>query len=82
MTGVASIVPGAITWPAQAIDARILLQELVGTDGEYETDEIKVHIIGFAKIVGDISDGAKSVVWFFLVAFVPLYFMRTPREEP
>ena len=29
-----------------------------------------VHIIGFAKIVGDISDGAKSVVWFFLVAFI------------
>ena len=27
-------------------------------------------IIGFAKIVGDISDGARSVVWFFLIAIV------------
>jgi predicted RND superfamily exporter protein len=29
-----------------------------------------VHIIGFAKVVGDISDGAQNVLFFFAVAFV------------
>ena len=37
---------------------------------QFEGDEFTVHIIGFAKIVGDISDGAQSVVWFFLIALV------------
>ncbi|MCG6872428.1 MAG: MMPL family transporter [Gammaproteobacteria bacterium] len=31
--------------------------------------DIQVHIIGFAKIVGDISDGARSVLLFFIAAF-------------
>jgi predicted RND superfamily exporter protein len=29
-----------------------------------------VHIIGFAKVIGDISDGAQNVIFFFLIAFV------------
>ncbi|MCF3648320.1 efflux RND transporter permease subunit [Synoicihabitans lomoniglobus] len=29
-----------------------------------------VHIIGFAKVIGDISDGARNVLFFFGVAFV------------
>lgn len=29
-----------------------------------------VHIIGFAKVIGDISDGARNVLFFFAVAFV------------
>ena len=29
-----------------------------------------VHIIGFAKVIGDISDGAQNVLFFFAVAFV------------
>ncbi|MDH3902558.1 MAG: MMPL family transporter, partial [Xanthomonadales bacterium] len=37
---------------------------------QFEGDEFTVHIIGFAKIVGDIADGARSVVWFFLIALV------------
>ena len=37
---------------------------------KFETDEISVHIIGFAKFIGDMTDGAKRVVLFFLVAFV------------
>ncbi|WP_372870159.1 RND family transporter [Shewanella sp.] len=36
--------------------------------GKYETDTIKVHIIGFAKMAGDVADGAKGVVLFFLIA--------------
>lgn len=36
----------------------------------HENDKISVHIIGFAKAVGDITDGARSVILFFIVAFV------------
>lgn len=34
----------------------------------FEKDNITVHIIGFAKVVGDVADGAKGVVVFFLIA--------------
>ena len=31
--------------------------------------DIDYHIIGFAKVIGDITDGAKRVVLFFFIAF-------------
>lgn len=37
--------------------------------GKYQSDEINVHIIGFAKMIGDITDGAAKVILFFIVAF-------------
>ena len=37
---------------------------------QYQSDQIDVHIIGFAKVVGDIADGAQRVVLFFLIAFI------------
>ncbi len=37
---------------------------------KYQSDQIDVHIIGFAKVIGDIADGAKRVILFFCVAFV------------
>lgn len=37
---------------------------------KYQSDHIDVHIIGFAKVVGDIADGAQRVVLFFLIAFI------------
>lgn len=36
---------------------------------KYEGERHSVHIIGFAKAVGDIRDGARGVVMFFGVAF-------------
>ena len=36
----------------------------------FESEDIDVHIIGFAKIIGDISAGAKRVVFFFAVTFL------------
>jgi uncharacterized protein len=47
-----------------------IAKELEAVRTKYEKDGVKVHIIGFAKVVGDISDGAKSVVTFFAVALV------------
>lgn len=34
----------------------------------FEKDNITVHVIGFAKMVGDVANGAKGVVVFFLIA--------------
>jgi len=36
--------------------------------GQYENEQISVHIIGFAKMVGDVANGAKGVLAFFAVA--------------
>ncbi|QLE85382.1 MULTISPECIES: efflux RND transporter permease subunit [Shewanella] len=38
--------------------------------GEFENEHIKVHIIGFAKMAGDVAEGAKGVVLFFLIAIL------------
>ncbi|GAW96223.1 MULTISPECIES: efflux RND transporter permease subunit [Colwellia] len=35
---------------------------------EFEHDNITIHIIGFAKMVGDVAQGAKGVVLFFALA--------------
>ena len=35
-----------------------------------ETPDFEVQIVGFAKQIGDIADGAKSVMRFFLLAFL------------
>ncbi|MPY24742.1 RND family transporter [Shewanella psychropiezotolerans] len=37
---------------------------------KYENEHIKIHIIGFAKMAGDVADGAKGVMLFFLIAIV------------
>ena len=35
----------------------------------YSNEQLDIHIIGFAKFIGDMTDGAKRVVIFFGVAF-------------
>ena len=37
---------------------------------KYASDKQSVHIIGFAKAIGDIRDGARGVITFFAIAFV------------
>ena len=44
--------------------------KLEGLRAKYQSDRHSVHIIGFAKAVGDIRDGARGVIAFFGVAFV------------
>lgn len=34
----------------------------------FENQDISIHIIGFAKMIGDVADGAKDVVIFFAIA--------------
>jgi predicted RND superfamily exporter protein len=70
---------GAMVWAnlleenpqtGEKLDYREVAAQLEAIRTEFEGEEFTVHIIGFAKIVGDISDGAQSVVWFFLIALV------------
>ena len=44
-----------------------LLEENVRA--KFMTPDVDVKIVGFAKLVGDIADGARSVITFFIVAF-------------
>jgi len=36
---------------------------------KYQSDLVDIHIIGFSKVIGDITEGAMRVVLFFFVAF-------------
>jgi predicted RND superfamily exporter protein len=38
--------------------------------GKYQNEHISIHVIGFAKVIGDITDGAKGVLVFFGIALV------------
>jgi len=70
---------GAMVWAnlleenpqtGEKLDYRNVASQLEAIRTQFEGEEFTVHIIGFAKIVGDISDGARAVGWFFLVALL------------
>lgn len=70
---------GAMVWAnlseenpqtGEKLDYREVAAQLEAIRTQFENENFTVHIIGFAKIVGDISDGAQSVIWFFLIALV------------
>ncbi len=70
---------GAMVWadlmeedPAtgEMLDYQRVAADLEKIREKFATEGLSVHIIGFAKIVGDIAEGAKSVIWFFGVALV------------
>ncbi len=52
------------------LDYQEVAAQLEALRTKYEGEHYTVHIIGFAKVVGDIADGARSVVTFFGVAIV------------
>jgi len=52
------------------LDYPRVASDLEALRAKYQKDGISVHIIGFAKAVGDISAGAKGVIAFFGIAFV------------
>jgi uncharacterized protein len=54
----------------QKLDYFVVASKLEELRAKYSGDRHGVHIIGFAKAVGDIRDGARGVVTFFGVAFV------------
>ena len=60
------------------LDYPAVAQQLEKIRAQYQKDGIDIHIIGFSKAIGDISEGARGVLVFFLLAFlitcVLLYF--------
>lgn len=51
--------------------ANALEQKIRGQFQGWAVDvRLGVHIIGFAKVIGDVNDGARNVLFFFGVAFV------------
>ncbi|MDP4029174.1 MAG: MMPL family transporter [Gallionella sp.] len=66
------------------LDYQAVAKRLEDIRSKYQHDGIDVHIIGFSKAVGDITDGARGVLVFFLLAFiitsVLLYFYSGSRK--
>ena len=52
------------------LDLQAVARNLEQIRGKYETDDVQIEIIGFAKAIGDIADGAAGVLVFFGIAFV------------
>ncbi len=50
--------------------ARQLEEKIRGPFSSHQGEQYDIHIIGFAKMVGDITEGAGRVVMFFFIAFV------------
>ena len=80
---------GAMVWaelvPEDAVeklDYQKVAAQLEAIRQQYEDEHHSVHIIGFAKVVGDIADGARSVVAFFgvTVAITFLLLMAYTRS--
>ena len=67
------------------LDYGELGRTLEGIREKYQSDTIKIHITGFAKIMGDLIDGVRQVMFFFLVALliatiVLYWYSRCPRS--
>ncbi|HEU0152279.1 MAG TPA: MMPL family transporter [Arenimonas sp.] len=65
---------GAMIWAdlipesdVNKVDYQAVADQFEAIRTKYEDENHSVHIIGFAKVVGDISDGARSVIKFFAV---------------
>ena len=63
---------GAMIWAdlipesdVNKVDYQQVADQFEAIRQKYEDENHSVHIIGFAKMVGDISDGARSVINFF-----------------
>jgi predicted RND superfamily exporter protein len=54
----------------ERLNLQDVAKQLEAIRGKYETEDTGVHIIGFAKAMGDIAKGAAGVLMFFGIAFV------------
>ena len=54
----------------EAVDYDQVAQALEELRQQYQTDSVDLHIIGFAKFIGDVIDGITDVVGFFAIALV------------
>ncbi|MEZ5545927.1 MAG: efflux RND transporter permease subunit [Lysobacteraceae bacterium] len=68
---------GAMIWAdlvpetdTRKLDYQAIAGQFEALRGKYEAQGFDVHVIGFAKMIGDISDGARSVIKFFALTIV------------
>jgi len=54
----------------QRLDYPAVAEKLEAIRAKHQREGLSIHIIGFAKAVGDITEGARDVALFFVVAFV------------
>ncbi len=52
----------------QALDYGLFAQRLEALRNKYEQQGVRLHITGFAKLVGDLIDGVRAVLVFFAIA--------------
>lgn len=60
----------ARTSDGEALDYRALSHRLEELRTKYETDKVKIHITGFAKIAGDLIDGITAMAGYFVLALI------------
>lgn len=54
----------------EKLDYREVAEKLEDIRRRYEDEHIQVHIIGFAKIVGNVTDATAEVIGFFAIALL------------
>ena len=54
----------------EPLDTFAVASDLEALRGKYEDAKTGLHIIGFAKVMGDIRDGALNVITFFCITIV------------
>ncbi len=54
----------------ERLDLQQVAAQLEKLRQDNQSSDISIHIIGFAKSIGDIAEGASGVLLFFVVAFV------------
>lgn len=53
----------------ERLDYRQVAQKLEELRAKYDSPNIQIHIVGFAKVLGDVMDGLVTVIGFFALAF-------------
>ena len=53
-----------------ALDYAELSQRIEALRAKHQSDRIAIHVIGFAKVVGDLMEGLRQVIGFFGLALV------------
>ncbi len=69
----------------RALDYQVLSAALEDIRSRYEAQGVRIHITGFAKIVGDLIDGLRQVLLFFaaaiaIAAAMVFWFTRCARS--
>jgi predicted RND superfamily exporter protein len=52
----------------QPLDYRELNHRLEALRSKYQSDDIQIYMTGFAKVVGDLIDGLRQIMYFFAIA--------------